>query len=266
MSESLEGRVALVTGGANGIGRATVRHFAENGLRVAIFDRDEDQARATRDALVSEGYRVSVVVGDVSSAEDVRQAVQQTLDEFDVDAVDVLINNAGIGVKGRVEDLSPEDWRDVLEVNLTGPFLCTRAVVPGMKDQEWGRIVNVASTAARRIGYTTGVPYTASKSGVVGLTRQAAFELAPFNVLVNSILPGPVATPFTDHVDNKAIRLREKQVPMGRRLKPEEIARGIYYLVSPENTMMTGAELVIDGGVLLGWTDTDTYNEIVGGS
>jgi NAD(P)-dependent dehydrogenase (short-subunit alcohol dehydrogenase family) len=171
------------------------------------------------------------VTADVSDARDIDAMVRQTV--TDLGGVDILVNNAGIATTELVEDLDEEKWRGVLDVNLTGPFLCCKAVLPHMRRKRWGRIVNVASVAAKRISFTGAASYTASKAGLLGFTRHLAYEVAPDGINVNAICPGPTMTPMYErNADEQTRRERIVLVPKGRWLTPEDHGRVTVFLCS----------------------------------
>jgi NAD(P)-dependent dehydrogenase (short-subunit alcohol dehydrogenase family) len=189
----LTGRVAIVTGAGAGIGAGIAAMLAEAGAAVAVADIDGESAASTAKVIENRGGRAITVNADVSDARDIDAMVRQTV--TDLGGVDILVNNAGIATTELVEDLDEEKWRGVLDVNLTGPFLCCKAVLPHMRRKRWGRIVNVASVAAKRISFTGAASYTASKAGLLGFTRHLAYEVAPDGINVNAICPGPTMTP-----------------------------------------------------------------------
>lgn len=170
------------------------------------------------------------------------------------------MNNAGIATTELVEDLDEEKWRGVLDVNLTGPFLCCKAVLPHMRRKGWGRIVNVASVAAKRISFTGAASYTASKAGLLGFTRHLAYEVAPHGINVNAICPGPTMTPMYErNADEQTRRERIALVPKGRWLTPEDHGRVTVFLCSEAADALCGLAIEVDGGSLLGWMPWDRY-------
>jgi NAD(P)-dependent dehydrogenase (short-subunit alcohol dehydrogenase family) len=198
------------------------------------------------------------VTADVSDARDIDAMVRQTV--TDLGGVDILVNNAGIATTELVEDLDEEKWRGVLDVNLTGPFLCCKAVLPHMRRKRWGRIVNVASVAAKRISFTGAASYTASKAGLLGFTRHLAYEVAPDGINVNAICPGPTMTPMYErNADEQTRRERIALVPKGRWLTPEDHGRVTVFLCSEAADALCGLAIDVDGGSLLGWIPWDRY-------
>jgi len=251
VSERLAGKVALITGAAQGQGAAEARRFAAEGAKVVVADVQYDRARA----MVSEIGVSSAMVAplDVTDPEQWDRAVRATLQAFG--RLDVLVNNAGIAVPPTLlDEVSLEDHRRILAVNLDGVMLGIRAVVDVMKDAGGGSIVNIASIDGL-VGVAGMASYAASKFGVTGLTRTAALELGRFGIRVNSIHPGVIASPMVDRappeVRERLDRLMAQQ-PIPRMGTPEEVASLALYLASDESSYCTGAQFVIDGGHLAG--------------
>src|SRR6267142_7295990 len=191
-SQDYTGRVAIVTGAARGLGRAVAQRLHERGASVAINVRDAERAeRVAREI----GERAFAVPGDVAAPDAPDEIVQRTLERFD--RIDILINNAALPLTTRFEALTAEEWRRVLEVNLTAPFLLIKAALPAMKAQGYGRVVNISSTAGRQVSTLGGAHYTASKAGMLGLTLAAAKELGKFGITVNAVCPGLFDTELT---------------------------------------------------------------------
>jgi NAD(P)-dependent dehydrogenase (short-subunit alcohol dehydrogenase family) len=253
----LEGKVALITGGASGFGRATALRFAREGARVAIADIDEEWGKQTLALLEREAASGELIIGDIATAEGARRAVERTAERFG--GLDVLVNNAGIAQGARRESWNmPEDmWDRVLRVNLKSVYLCSRFAIPHMLARGRGAIVNVASiSASSGVG---GVAYGASKGGVLSYTRQAAIELAPRGIRVNAVSPGFMRTPMTTAErrgagpDEQQRRMDDisKLAPMGCPGEADDIASAILYLASDDARYVTGQELVVDGGYLV---------------
>jgi NAD(P)-dependent dehydrogenase (short-subunit alcohol dehydrogenase family) len=256
--QELTGRVAIVTGAGAGIGAGIAAMLAEAGAAVTVADIDGESATSTAKGIENRGGRAITVTADVSDARDIDAMVRQTV--TDLGGVDILVNNAGIATTELVEDLDEETWRGVLDVNLTGPFLCCKAVLPHMRRKQWGRIVNVASVAAKRISFTGAASYTASKAGLLGFTRHLAYEVAPHGINVNAICPGPTMTPMYErNADEQTRRERIAMVPKGRWLTPEDHGRVTVFLCSEAADALCGLAIDVDGGSLLGWMPWDRY-------
>jgi len=254
----LTGRVAIVTGAGAGIGAGIAAMLAEAGAAVTVADIDGESAASTAKVIEKRGGRAITVTADVSDAREIDAMVRQTV--TDLGGVDILVNNAGIATTELVEDLDEEKWRGVLDVNLTGPFLCCKAVLPHMRRKGWGRIVNVASVAAKRISFTGAASYTASKAGLLGFTRHLAYEVAPHGINVNAICPGPTMTPMYErNADEETRRERIALVPKGRWLTPEDHGRVTVFLCSEAADALCGLAIDVDGGSLLGWMPWDRY-------
>jgi NAD(P)-dependent dehydrogenase (short-subunit alcohol dehydrogenase family) len=254
----LAGRVALVTGAAAGIGAGIALALAEAGAAVAVADIDEAGAVASARTIGDTGGRAVAVRGNVADSREVAAMVETTVAALG--GVDILVNNAGIATTELVEDLDEAQWRRVLDVNLTGPFLCAKAVLPHMRAKGWGRIVNVASVAAKRISFTAAASYTASKAGLVGFTRHLAYEVAPHGINVNAICPGPTLTAMYERNTDETTRTqRISLVPKGRWIMPSDHGGIVVFLCTSAADSLCGLALDVDGGSLLGWMPWDQY-------
>jgi NAD(P)-dependent dehydrogenase (short-subunit alcohol dehydrogenase family) len=251
MSGILDGKTALVTGGASGIGRATALAMAREGARVAVADRAEDSAAATVALINAAGGQAIAIGGDVSAEADVMAMVARTVAAFG--RLDCAFNNAGISgravgpVGQRTHEMSKASFDGMLAINLTGVFLCMKHEIAHMLTQGGGAIVNTASVAGL-IGLPTAVHYVAAKHGVVGITKTAAMEYARDNIRVNCVNPGYIATPMTDETMKTRYDALMTKVPMNRLGLPEEIAEAVVWICSDKASFMTGASHVIDGG------------------
>jgi NAD(P)-dependent dehydrogenase (short-subunit alcohol dehydrogenase family) len=240
-------RVAIVTGGGSGIGRAIAMALATDRCDIAIFDRDARSGATVASEIERSGRRARAYDVDVTVSGQVRQAVDEVAGTLG--RIDVLVNDAGIGFLGTVEELTEEDWDRVMSVNVKSVFLCSRAAIPHMATNGGGRIINVASVAGL-VASPRRAAYCASKGAVVMLTRAMALDCAAQNINVNSICPGVVITPMTektlrDPVDRQR---RLDGTPLGRLAQPEEIAPAAVYLAGPGASFVTGSTLVVDGG------------------
>lgn len=244
----LDGRVALVTGGARGLGRIIAEALADAGASVALTARSLDSARKAA-AEIADQYKTRTLglAADVTVADDVAAMVAATEAEFG--QVDILVNNAGINIRGPIETLSVDDWDAVVNANLKGAWLGCRAVVPGMKARKWGRIINLSSMMAD-ISMPDRTPYSASKGGMSAMTRSLSLELAHLGVTVNNLCPGPFATEInTPLLNDPEVNARVvSKIPMARWGDPKELGAVAIFLASEASSFMTGASLTIDGG------------------
>jgi len=251
---AFENRVVLVTGGGSGIGHATALLFATRGARVVVTDIDQAAAEAVAAEIRDAGGEAAALRVDVASAADVERTVATATERFG--GVDVSIHNAGMGgMDAATADHTEDVWRRVLDVNLTGVWLCMKHVIPAMLERGGGAIVNVASVAGL-VGFPKHAAYAASKHGVVGLTRTAALEYGRQGIRINAVCPGFTRTPMvTDQMlggSAEAEKQLASRVPLGRLGTPDEIAGAIVYACSDEAGFMVGHALVLDGGIHAG--------------
>jgi NAD(P)-dependent dehydrogenase (short-subunit alcohol dehydrogenase family) len=239
----LEGRKAVVTGGAQGIGRAIAERFLASGAQVTIWDHD----RALAEAVVAElGPQVTFVGVDVTDWEAVRSATART--EAEMGRIDILVNNAGIaGMNATVADYPIEEWRRVIDIDLNGVFHGCKAVVPGMVVQGYGRIVNIASIAGKE-GNPNASPYSAAKAGVIALTKSLGKELAGHDIAVNCVTPAAAKTAILEQVTEEFINYMVSKIPRGRFVEVGEIAAMVAWLASAENSFTTAGVFDISGG------------------
>lgn len=241
----LTGRCAAITGGAQGIGRAIAERFLDSGAAVCLWDKDKALVEQTVAELSGRGKVHSVVV-DVTDLGTVDQAVRDT--EKALAPVDILVANAGIaGPNFKVWEYPAEDWRQVIDIDLNGVFNCCRAVVPGMIERNYGRIVNVASIAGKE-GNPNASPYSAAKAGVIALTKSLGKELAEYDIAVNCITPAAVKTRIFEQISQEHIDYMLSKIPRGRFLKAEEAAAMVAWLASEDNSFTTGAVFDLSGG------------------
>jgi NAD(P)-dependent dehydrogenase (short-subunit alcohol dehydrogenase family) len=242
----LAGRVALVTGAASGIGRATALRLAADGAVVGCLDRDKAGAATVARAIADAGGRAVPLVADIVDPEAVGAAIERLTAE--AGAIGILVNNAGVPGDGRFTEVTFADWRRVFDVHVDGTFHVTKAVLPGMTGAGWGRIVTIASEAVW-LG-NQSVQYVTAKAALVGFTRALAVQLAPSGILVNAVAPGPVDTPMLRDNDAAAIEAELASVRIARFLEPDEIAATIAFLVGPGGDAYVGQVLSPNGGTV----------------
>ncbi|WP_315776868.1 MULTISPECIES: SDR family NAD(P)-dependent oxidoreductase [unclassified Bradyrhizobium] len=239
----LTNRCAVVTGGAQGFGRAITERFKASGAKVAIWDHDIALAEKTAQAIGPEVLALQVDVTDTKAVEGARDA---TLAAFG--GIDILVNNAGIaGINKTVWETDLEEWRKVLRINLDGPFICAKAIVPVMLKQGYGRIVNIASIAGKE-GNPNAAHYSASKAGLIALTKSLGKELAQHNITVNAVTPAAAKTAIFDQMTEAHINFMLSKIPKGRFVLVEELAALVSWLASEECSFSTGAVFDISGG------------------
>lgn len=256
---TVESRVAIVTGASAGIGRGIAKRLAEEGVDVVVasLSREPKQGEhyqtdvtTPTDVLLEEEYGVNsrYVRTDVSEKDDVRELVDRTIDEFG--RIDHLVNNAGILIPGTSQEIDIEDWDRVIDVNLRGYFVTAKFAVPHLVESDQGRIVNISSVNAYVGG--SGPPYSASKAGIVNLTRDLAEEVASAGVTVNCVLPGVIKTPMQDLNDEETLEKQEAETPLPRLGTPRDVGNAVAFLTSEDAEWITGADLMVDGGYLAG--------------
>ena len=248
----LKGKTAIVTGAGQGLGKAIVTRFAQEGAQCVMTDVNAEALSITGKELSDLfGERVVPIVSDVSDPDDVRYAVQETLNRFG--HIDILCNNAAVSFEKKVEDITLHEWNTLLKVNLTGTFLMTKEVFPIMKKQNAGAIVNIGSELAF-VGYEMLSAYTAAKGGIIAFSRSVALEGVPYSIRVNCLCPGAADTPmFWDGVTdpviiNQMITDIKSSKPGGRLVTPEEVASGVVFLASDESSAVNGTHLIMDLG------------------
>ncbi len=244
----LTGRVALVTGAAQGIGKAVALLLARNGADMVVSDINLEKAEETANEIDSIGRKALAVKVDVANWNDVERMVEVILEKFA--KIDILVNNAGITRDKLILRMTEEDWDAVLNVNLKGTFHCTKAVVRHMAKQRSGKIVNIASVVGE-MGNAGQANYSASKAGVIGLTKTIAREFAQRGININAIAPGYIETPMTEVLPEKAKEELKKLIPMERLGKPEDVAEAVLFFVSEESNYITGQVLNVNGGIYM---------------
>lgn len=240
----LKDKVAIITGGAGGIGLATVRAFVREGAKVALWDLSDKGAEVAQE-LTKAGHSVTFTKVSVGDQEQVQKATEATAKQFG--RIDILINNAGITKDRTLLKMSKEEWDDVISVNLTGVFNCTQAVVPIMKEQNYGRIVSASSNVAIRGNYGQ-TNYVATKAAIIGMVKVWALELGRFGITANCIAPGFIETAMTNAIPEDLRKQMISHIPTGRWGQPDDIANGYVYLASDEASFVNGICLTIDGG------------------
>lgn len=244
----LKDRVAIITGAANGIGYAAASRFAEEGGKVIIADFNETEGSLRHNELLEEGYDVLFVQVDVSNKESVHRMIETVISKYG--KIDILINNAGITRDAMLTKMKQEDFQQVLDVNLTGVFNCTQAVVPYMIEQGKGKIISTSSVSGvyGNIGQTN---YAAAKAAIIGMTKTWAKELGRKGINVNAVAPGFTETNMVATVPDKVIESMKTMIPLQRLAKPEDIANAYLFLASDESDYVSGTVLHVDGGIIM---------------
>lgn len=250
----LENRAAVITGSANGMGKAMALRFASEGCDIAVVDLKYDRAQRVAEEIKSIGPRAISIKADISKSAEIKSMIAESVAAFG--KIDILVNNAGAAGGGSLEASDEDEWDQVLALNLKGAFLACKAAVPHMKKQGYGKIINVSSMGAVRPSVSV-LAYHSAKAGILGLTLNLAFELAPFNIYVNCIVPGPIETPFWDPLSKGMsaeqkraffAALAKKEVPLGRMGTPEDIAGPALFFASDLSSYVTGQILCVAGG------------------
>ena len=245
----LQGRVALVTGASQGIGRACALRMAAAGASVALAARSQEKLQQVAGEIAAGGGQAAVFPMDVASEEQIKSAVRAALEKFG--KIDILVNNAGITRDQLVMRLKRADWDAVLNTNLTAAYLCTQAVIGSMLKQRWGRIINITSIFGQ-IGQAGQANYAASKAGLIGLTMAVARELASRNITVNAVAPGYIETSMTASLPAEMKENILKMIPLGRAGSDADVAHAVNFLASDEAAYITGHVLNVNGGILMG--------------
>jgi 3-oxoacyl-[acyl-carrier protein] reductase len=248
MEKSLKNQVAVITGGAAGIGKAACELFASQGAQLAIWDLNAQQGAALANSLSEKGHKARFYPVNTSSMEAVQQAALQVIEDFG--QIDILVNNAGITRDASLKKMTPEQWQQVIDVNLTGVFNCTKTISAHMVERGYGRIINTSSVVALygNFGQTN---YVATKAGVIGLTKVWARELGPKGITCNAVAPGFIATDMVKTIPDNVIQDIEKKIPLGRMGKPEDIAQAYAFLASQAASYINGHVLSVDGGMTI---------------
>ena len=245
----VEGRVALVTGASQGIGRACALVLAAGGAKVALCARNEEKLQQVAAEISAQGGEAAVFKMDVASEEEIKAGVKAVLARFE--RIDILVNNAGVTRDQLMMRMKRADWDDVINTNLTGPFLLTQATVVGMLKQRWGRIINITSIFGQ-IGQAGQANYASSKAGLIGLTMAVAREVASRGITVTAVAPGFIETAMTSVLSDDLKAKMRTMVPLGREGTDMEVAHAVKFLASEEAGYITGEVLKVNGGILMG--------------
>ncbi len=245
----LAGKTAIITGGSRGIGAEIARKFAAEGAKVVVnYSGSQEKAEAVVADIESNGGTAIAVKANVSEADSVKAMVDETMKTFG--SVDILVNNAGITRDNLMMRMKDDEWDDVININLKGVFICTKAVTRQMMKQRAGRIVNIASIVGV-MGNAGQANYVASKAGVIGLTKTTARELASRGITANAVAPGFITTDMTDQLNEEVQKAMMGQIPLGRFGAPEDVAKAALFLASDDASYMTGQTLHLDGGMVM---------------
>jgi len=247
---NLKDKVAIVTGARRGIGEAIALKLAEGGAKVVVTDISKEDCQKVVEKIKSLGSEGLALKLDVTKENEIKSVVEETKEKFG--KVDILVNNAGIFMQNNLEDMETSEINKMLDINLRGAIMCIKHVLPGMKEQKYGKIVNISSIAGF-VGFDLSSIYCASKGALVNLTRELALDLGPYKINVNGVAPGVIATEMTKDMlsDEKIKAALLLNIPYGRIGKSEDIASAVAFLVSDESEYITGQTLVVDGGWLV---------------
>jgi len=261
----VSGKVVIVTGGNKGIGEGIAKGFAKAGSLVAIWGRIHDDNMKVANEIIADGGKAVPFKCDVSSEESVAASTKATLEAFN-GRIDVLINNAGLTQDANlIWNMPLEAWQKTLTVDLTGLFICSKAVIPTMKDQRYGRIINISSIVGKRITHLSGIHYTSAKAGSLGFNRHLACEVGAYGITVNAVCPGNVETAWTAKLWSPEERKRRySAVPVGRLATPEDNFLACLFFASDEASIFNAQALDVDGGSLINWYDNETYHRLMG--
>lgn len=244
------GKVALVTGSGRGIGKAIALALAERGADIVINDLDMDNAAHTVEEIKALGRRAIAIKADVSSEVEVEEMVKECMNQFG--RIDILVNNAGLISTKLLQETTVQDWDRIMNINLKGVFLCTKAVYPYMMDQKSGKIINIASVAGKRGGGLFGKSaYSASKGGVISFTKAVAREAGEFGINVNAVTPGFTDTEMVTGMSQDQRESVVNSIPMRRAGKPEDIAKAVCFLASSDSDYISGEIMDVDGGIMM---------------
>lgn len=245
----LTGKTAIITGASRGIGAEIARKLAAAGAKIVVnYSGSQEKAEAVVQEIKADGGEAIAVKANVSDADAVKALVEETMQAFG--SIDILVNNAGITRDNLMMRMKDDEWDDVINTNLKGVFICTKAVTRQMMKQRAGRIINIASIVGV-MGNAGQANYVAAKAGVIGLTKTTARELASRNITANAVAPGFITTDMTDKLGDDIQKAMLGQIPLGRFGKPEEVAKAVLFLASDDSSYMTGQTLHLDGGMVM---------------
>lgn len=246
---TFDGRTAIVTGGTRGIGKVIAMQLAKAGVKVAVVGRDARKAKEVVDLIKQNHGEAVPVIGDLKSEKECFRIVDEVAKAFG--QIDILVNNAGGLTSTKIEDITRDEWDDILSVNLSGTFFMIQATIPYLEKSKAGRVINISSNAGRMGGYANSQAYTASKGGVIAITKGIARQLAPRNITVNVVCPGTTVTEMSQLYDEKTKETLVSWIPMGRLGQPEDTAAAVCFFASEEAGWITGATLDVNGGMYM---------------
>lgn len=246
---TLEGRTAIVTGATRGIGKSIAIQLAKAGVKVVVVGRNAERADAVVTQIKEDGGIAYKVVGDISSDQECERIVKGTAEYFG--GVDILVNCAGNLTSTKVKDITREEWDDILSTNLSGTFFMIQKAIPYLEKSKAGRVINISSNAGRMGGYANSQAYTASKGGIIAITKGIARQLAPMNITVNVVCPGTTMTEMSQLYDEKTMETLVGRIPLGRLGQPEDTAAAVCFFASEEAGWITGATLDVNGGMYM---------------
>ncbi|HEX8549640.1 MAG TPA: SDR family NAD(P)-dependent oxidoreductase [Cytophagaceae bacterium] len=241
----MNGKIAIITGAAMGIGKVAAMHFLERGAKVIIWDIDEKEGLATYHEFKEDNYDVEFAVVDTTSYRDVERETRNVFAQYG--QIDILINNAGITKAAGIAEISIEQWKETIDINLTGIFNCTKAIAPIMVKQLFGRIINTSSMAGL-YGETGQANYSATRSGMVGITKVWARELSRYGITVNAVVPGFIETEEIRDIPENIIHSVKEKIPVGRLGVPDDVANVYLFLASDSTSYISGSVIYVDGG------------------
>jgi len=246
---TLEGRTAIVTGATRGIGKSIAIQLARAGVKVMVVGRNTERADAVVSQIKADSGIAFRVVGDISSDQECERIMKETVEHFG--GVDILVNCAGNLTSTKVEEITREEWDDILSTNLSGTFFMIQKAIPYLEKSKAGRIINISSNAGRMGGYANSQAYTASKGGIIAITKGIARQLAPRNITVNVVCPGTTVTEMSQLYDEKTMETLVGRIPLGRLGQPEDTAAAVCFFASEETGWITGATLDVNGGMYM---------------